>query len=50
MPQVAKICVDSRFANDQSKSDTDFKVELTDSILLPDNTAVVITDIAIPHN
>ena len=49
MPQVKKICVDSRFANPLSKSNTDFKMDLTDSIMLPDNTAVIITDISIPH-
>jgi len=49
MPQVKKICVDSRFANILSKSSTDFKMDLTDSIMLPDNTAVIITDISIPH-
>ena len=32
MPQVKKICVDSRFANPLSKSSTDFKIDLTDSI------------------
>ena len=50
MPQVKKICVDSRFANALSKSNTDFKMDLTDSITLPDNTAVIITDISIPHS
>ena len=49
MPQVKKICVDSRFANILSKSSTDFKMDLTDSIMLPDNTAVIITDISVPH-
>jgi len=50
MPQVKKICVDSRFANPLSKSSTDFKMDLTDSIMLPDNTSVIITDISIPHS
>jgi hypothetical protein len=35
MPQVKKICVDSRFANALSKSNTDFKMDLTDSINFP---------------
>jgi len=50
MPQVKKICVDSRFANSISKSQTDFRVDLVESILLPDNTGVIITDISIPHS
>ena len=50
MPQVKKICVDSRFANSLSTSNTDFKMDLTDSIILPENTAVIITDISIPHS
>ena len=32
MPQVKKICVDSRFANILSKSSADFKMDLTDSV------------------
>ena len=50
MPQVKKICVDSRFVNAISKSNTDFRVDLTDSLHLPENTAVIITDISIPHS
>ena len=50
MQTIKKICVDSRFANSQSISHTDFKMDLTDSVQLPDNTAVVITDICIPHS
>ena len=49
MPQVKKICVDSRVAKPLSKSSADFKIDLTDSITLPDNTAVIITDISVPH-
>jgi hypothetical protein len=50
MPQVKKICVDSRFANSISKSQTDFRIDLVESILLPDNTGVIVTDISIPHS
>jgi hypothetical protein len=48
--QLKKICVDSRFRNDLSKSNTDFKVDLAESFHLPDDTAVIITDISIPRS
>lgn len=49
MVQVRKICIDSRYANSLSKSSTDFRLDLRDSIHLPDNTSVIVTDISIPH-
>ena len=47
--EIKKIYVDSRFRNDSSASSTDFRMQLTESVQVPDNTAVIVTDICIPH-
>jgi len=47
--EIKKIYIDSRLRNSSSKSSTDFAVQLNESVLLPDDTAVIVTDICIPH-
>ena len=41
--------VDSRFRTNDSVSNSDFKVELNESLELPDNTVCFVDDISIPH-
>jgi hypothetical protein len=46
---INKICIDSRFRSGNSRSDTDFSIELPESILLPPGTKCYVTDISIVH-
>ena len=48
MLPIKKIYVDSRFKTADSASDTDFKIDLPGSFLMPENTAMYITDVTIP--
>ena len=48
MTTINKICIDSRFR--VSGTNTDFRVELPESVLLPERSACMITDISIPHS
>ena len=49
MLPVKKIYVDSKFKTSDSKSTSDFKFELKESVLLPTNTIAYIDNICIPH-
>jgi hypothetical protein len=44
-----KICIDSRFRTENSQSDTDFSIELPESITFPPGTVCMVTDICIPN-
>ena len=46
---IKKIYVESRFCDPSSSSSTDFRIQLNESILLPDHTAMMVTDICVPH-
>ena len=50
MLPVKKIYVDSKFKTSDSKSTSDFKFELKESVLLPTNTIAYIDNICIPHS
>ena len=43
-----KIFIDSKYRNNQSKSSSDFSIELNESLELPDDTRLYITDVSIP--
>ena len=45
---INKICIDSRFR--VAGTPTEFRVELPESILIPERTVCMITDISIPHS
>jgi len=50
MANVAKkIYIDSRFSEPDSTSNTDFKYNLVDSVHIPDNTKMFVTDVCIPR-
>ena len=49
MLPVKNIYVDSKFKTSDSKSTSDFKFELKESVLLPTNTIAYIDNICIPH-
>jgi hypothetical protein len=49
MLSINKICVDSRFKTNSSRSSTDFSIELSETIMLGDSVGAIITDINIPH-
>ena len=49
MSGISKVFIDSRFRTADSKSPTDFKFELTESIDLPDNCYAYIDDVIIPY-
>ena len=50
MLPVKKIYIDSKFKTPDSKSTSDFKFELKETILLPQNTIAYIDNITIPHS
>ena len=43
-----KIFIDSEYRTDQSRSSSDFSIELNENLELPDDTRLYITDISIP--
>ena len=43
-----KIFIDSKYRNNQSKSSADCSIELNESLELPDDTRLYITDVSIP--
>ena len=49
MLPINKIFVDSRHKTLDSRSNTDFKIQLKESINLPNNTICFITDVVIPN-
>ena len=46
---VNKIMVDSRFRNPSSRSDTDFSIDLPESVYLPVGTHCYVTDVSFVH-
>ena len=44
---VRKICIDSRFTDPSSRSNCDFRVNLNDSVHIPDNTKMFVTDVCV---
>ena len=46
---IKQVYIDSRFKTKDSKSNSEFKFELKQSIQLPDNCVCYIDDIVIPH-
>jgi len=48
--EIKKIYIDSRMRLSRSISTTDFRAQLNDSVLVPDDTAVIVTDVCIPHS
>ena len=47
--KIKKVYIDSRYRTSDSKSDTDFRFDLKQSVDLPDNCHCYIDDIQIPH-
>ena len=47
---VKKIYVDSRMKTKDSKSDYDFRFELSQSLTMPKNATCYIDDITVPHS
>ena len=45
---IKKVYIDSRFKTADSKSNSDFKYELTQSIQLPDTCCCFVDDVIIP--
>ena len=45
-----KLCIDSRFSAPGSKGNADFRYVLTESIHIPDNMAMYVTDVCIPRS
>ena len=45
-----KIYIDSKFKTSDSYSNSNFKIELAESFLMPQNTTFQIDDICIPHS
>ena len=48
MLEVKKIYIDTRFKTSDSKSDSDFTIELPKTINIPDDTIAYINDIVLP--
>ena len=46
---VNKICVDSRFRTAQSVSDTDFSIELPETVFLPSGTKCYVSEVSLVH-
>ena len=49
MDKVKKVYIDSRFRTNDSVSNSDFKFELIEALVLGDNTVCYVDDISIPH-
>jgi len=49
MLPIKKIYVDTKFKTKDSISSSNFKIELPDTLFLPENTVFFIDDVAIPH-
>ena len=47
---IKKIYVDTRFKTKDSVSNSNFKIELGQSLQFPENTVFYIDDICIPHS
>ena len=44
-----KIYIDTRFKSSDSRSDSDFKIDLPTTLLMPEDTGFYIDDVCIPH-
>ena len=49
MLPIKKIYVDTRFKSSDSRSDSDFKIDLPTTLLMPEDTGFYIDDVCIPH-
>ncbi len=49
MLPIKKIYIDSRFKSSDSASDSDFKLDLPTTFLMPEDTGFYIDDVCIPH-
>ena len=47
---IKKIYIDTRFKTSDSKSSSNFKIDLPNSLYFPSNSVFYIDDIAIPHS
>ena len=50
MLPIKKIYVDSRFKSSDSASHSDFKIDLPQNFLMPEDTGFYIDDVCIPHS
>ena len=49
MLPIKKIYIDSRFKSSDSASDSDFKIDLPTTLLMPEDTGFYIDDVCVPH-
>jgi len=49
MLPIKKLYIDSRDRTPDSKSASNFKIELPNTVQMPDNTVFFVTDVCIPH-
>ena len=49
MLPLKKIYIDSRDRTVDSKSASNFKIELPNTVQMPDNTVFFVTDVCVPH-
>ena len=49
MLPIKKIYIDTRFKSSDSRSDSDFKIDLPTTLLMPEDTGFYIDDVCIPH-
>ena len=49
MRPIKKIYIDTRFKSSDSLSDSNFKIDLPTTLLMPDDTGFYIDDVCIPH-
>ena len=48
MLDIKKVYVDTRYKTDDSRSDSDFTIELPRTLNIPENTVCYLTDVVIP--
>ena len=46
---VTKIFIDSRFRTRESRSDSDFNIDLPETVELGKGTGCIVTDVTVPH-
>ena len=49
MLPIKKIYIDSRFKSSDSASNSDFKIDLPTTLLMPEDTGFYIDDVCVPH-
>ena len=49
MLPIKKIYIDTRFKTPDSRSDSDFHIDLPNTLLMPEDTGFYIDDVCIPH-